>query len=146
MSRVMWPWLALHPPATSPSSSSDSWPCPCCSSCHKSLSPAYPLRHNLVPSKTFSKPPPASPILTKKRFVLNPVDMSPCHSAVRTVCPPGSCGSLTPRSALRTDVTLHGGLDGEDHAFASLVYLLKTSTKPLPWYPGLARVLANGHL
>lgn len=108
----------------------------CCSSVHKSLPPADPMGHNLVPSKICQSTPQPHPSLTKKHFILNPADSRWCHSAVHSVHPPGSLGSLVFRLVWQIDMPLRGGLDGEDHSPCFTCLALGGWHHTLPGIPG----------
>lgn len=117
VNRVTQSLLQLRPPASSPSVSFQPLTClvllfllhlcPCGSSFRKALPPKYPLRHKLLLSKTSSKHTQPPPKLTKKHFLLNPVDTGlPCSVVDSLHHRPGSFGSLS-RLALQTDTSLY---------------------------------------
>lgn len=131
--RVTQPWLHVCPPALSPPLSFQRLP----------LSGAAPPSTNLFllltlwdTTLSLQKSARARPSLTKKHFILNPADSRWCHSAVHSVHPPGSLGSLVFRLMWQIDMPLRGGLDGEDHAPCFTCLALGGWHHTLPGIPG----------
>lgn len=130
-------WLHVYPPALSPPLSFQ----------HLPLSGAAPPSTNLFLllihwdttlsfQKSAQSTPQPHPSLTKKHFILNLADSRWCHSAVHSVHPPGSLGSLVFRLAWQIDMPLRGGLDGEDHAPCFTCLALGGWHHTLPGIPG----------